>query len=195
MKKFDEKIQLEDSVYIPTIQMHHLKSIFFNENENCGFWNCEILTDLFSIIDTKPKGVVNEQWVTFPEQNLFLPVNKKTGQIKTILSLVFESIIDLNTLGGIIEARNRFAILSYLLPRQKNGEVGVLDRNGGSTFIGVFKFPDGSINPMVIFWRSDREEDGVWWFNNYKYEIANPSFWFAFSHKLSTRVNSSDTIS
>jgi hypothetical protein len=191
---FDENIQLENSVYIPTIEMHSIKSIFFDENKTCRFWNCEILTDLFRIIDTKLKVVKNEHWVKFPEQNLFLPCSKKTGKIESILPLIFESIIDLSTLEGIIEARNRFAILSYLLPKQKNGEVGVLDRNGGATFIGVFKFPNGSINPVIIFWESDHGENGAWWFNNYKYEDANSAFWFAFSQKLSERVNSSDII-
>ncbi len=71
-----------------------------------------------------------------------------------------ESIIDLGTAEGRLEARKRLGVMAYFLKKQPKAEKGQLLTNGNANVIGWFKLNSGSVLSAGCRWYSYDQEWG-----------------------------------
>lgn len=92
------------------------------------------------------------------DETFFQYQNTESVTDNDAIAELSESIIDLGTVEGRLEARKRLGILACFLAKQPKAEAGDLLTNGYANVIGWFKTSSGSVFSLYAGWRSDVRE-------------------------------------
>lgn len=195
MKNFNELIQVEEPILIPSQKSMWFKGFFTEKNKKVHFYipdgeNEEILNEIIDIISKN--GLYKLEAC-----EMYLPVNKKPLLRDEIRSLIKDDVVDLSTKQGIIDAQRRFAVLAYmLLPEGRKRYL--LHPVAGHTSIGMFKLPGGKVVDVSISPDRESREETQWWLQVVDCDRAdlrdwkiNPNYWFSFWEGLKELRNSS----
>lgn len=94
-----------------------------------------------------------------------------------VMAVLNESIIDLGTAEGRLEARKRLGALAYFLKQQPKAEKGDLLTNGYANVIGWFKTKSGSVFGASAYWGSGAQAWGCGAYGLRVAWLAGRRFW------------------
>ncbi len=113
------------------------------------------------------------------ECSLDVVVNKKTMDVKSILTSLRQPVRELSNPGGRIDAKKILAVIASFVENQLDGKLGNLNTNGAANYFGVFNLENGTELVAFVFWDSKNE---YWVFNALDVAEYNvdPGFWILF---------------